>query len=427
MYFIVREIFAYLNEDSLRVCESVSQQWNLAVSDCKMWTKLYQKEQQQFLIRGLKARMQAIGWQNSTPKADESWFKKLFDAKLHVEKNWQIGNYRIDEATIRNCRVITVTFDTKRIVFGVIPVNYFGFSKIIVCNRWTLDVECVLNCPIQQWITKVHIDGDIIYCSHLEGNIYIWDLQTKEIITIMKKDELLQWTKSYLAHGFFVACYFTGTQSNLVVSIRRISKPISDMKVEKILRISGSVLRNVDIDKDYLVLSLCRLSFTVYAIQIRSTQHDFSIIHELDFSYDPFFNYSYGNGYLVASLFEEGRENIKLWDIETLKLKATWIENRRFGDRRTNFVSLSHSRLIIETTHNADFVVYDLNSLPITDRNPFFSKQTKPKVLFRIESKLHSHTLVDDLQLIIISQTPIFTSTPFTYILTAYNFCTFEK
>ena len=95
LIFIVEEIFSFLDFSSLTNCELVSKDWNLAIKNGRSWQKIYDKESKKNPL----FHKALLGYEEheESKHQDENnqlfLFKRLFQTRHKIQKNWALGNY----------------------------------------------------------------------------------------------------------------------------------------------------------------------------------------------------------------------------------------------------------------------------------------------------------------------------------------------
>lgn len=347
MVDVVEDIFSYFDEDSLRNCEIVSKSWYSAIKNGKFWKNLFKRESN-------KKKVLQTYFERNKNKLEENeyHYKKLFNAPQHLNNNWTRGNFQTKSVPVGEMTVTNLTMDAKRIVFALKRPKSNLSSSIMVWNRWTLETECVLEAPIKAKITDLELYGELIFCSHATGSIFVWNLITKTTIARFPGKQWAESVDIHIAHGLLVACYglvipqLSLASTKTEVIIRRIFDPPSKMEIEETEMISQASVCMLESDSNYFGFVLESVFGLRTKFQLRSSAN-FQILRELDISFASSLGYS--NGWLVTA----NEEEIKIWDAETLKCHSSWLANKPVEDIYIT------SRHVIASDSKNKFTVWD--------------------------------------------------------------------
>ena len=380
MNLIAEDILSYLDETSLRNCESVSKYWYLVIREGKLWKRLYNRVclKKPLLTTILQLREAKIQMQN-----DEFQFKKLFTAPKQLCKNWRDGKYSTLKTNLGEVKVSVFTMDAKRILLGV---NSSVPPSIIVWNRWTLEHECLLVGSILARITDLALHGEVIFCSHSDGKIAVWNLLTQRVIMQIQDEgvpEWVYWVDLRVAHGFLVGAFNIHADPDeaidfedyTCITVWRICDPLSKMGIESREHIpNGMTVCHLASDDKYFAVFL--ESFDLVKFQLRSSSNFQNIIREVHIATGSRFDYH--SGRLVTISIEE--RQMKVWDSETLTVKQSWpITLDCYVDDLS--ITCNHIILFASVQGVNKFIVWDLPSTTDGDTSPV--KQSKE--LFQCE------------------------------------------
>lgn len=359
MNLIAENIFSFLDETSLRNCESVSKCWYFVIRYGKVWKHLYHKVSiRKPLLKTLLQLSESETEDKDEMGNDEFKFKKVFSAPQQICKNWSGGKYKTSTTNLGQLKVSVFTMDARRIIFGV---NSSVPPSIMVWNRWTLEPECLLVGTIRARISHLIIHEELIFCSHSNGKIVIWDLLTKRTIMHIHDEvpEWVYWVDLHVAHGQLVIGYNIHPDDDDVdgedytyITIRRICDPLTNMEVENKEHIPNGTICHLASDKNYFVLFLESDEFVKF--QLRSPSN-FQIIREINILSEV--RFAYNSGRLVTVNLEE--RQIKVWDSETLTVKQRWSITRNCGVQEL-FLTSSHILFLASTDDTHQLIVWDL-------------------------------------------------------------------
>ena len=336
MDLIARDIFSYLDETSLRNCESVSKSWYFVIREGKLWKQLFHQ------VAKSQPDLEALHqYKKSEAKNqlenENVQFKRLFNGPHHVNKNWSCGKFETRRIELDDVKVShLIEMDDKRIIFGLESDS--GPSKIMVWNRWKLESECLLVTPAKAKMTDIKLYGELIFTSHADKSILVWDLKTREITVQFLGKEVpdgMIYPSLHVDHnlliGLFTSISYDDEQLDResheycsCATIRRMSSSPVHMVFEKIELIPYASAYKCDSNNNYFALFLDCPEEKI-KIELRSID-SFQVIRQLNVSMGDFVTCSNGMLATVPALVAgEQSEKIKFWDPNTLSCKQTWI------------------------------------------------------------------------------------------------------
>jgi hypothetical protein len=309
-------------------CECVSKDWNLAIRNGRSWQKIYNKESKKSplfhkTLLGYEEHEESKHQDENNQFPSQFPFKRLFQTRHQIQKNWALGNYSTTILKIGKVCVTCHVMDEKRIALALVPEDQL-LPIIKVVNRWTLKVECVLTGSVQEKIQNLQLYGDIIFGGYNNGTISAWNITTRQVIHQFQDQtvENRQCVKIlfHAAGCLFVSClqfvsirgiHLKCMNYDTHITIRRILSP-ENMVIDNTLVIPYSQVLQFDSIPNYFVL-LFRKFPSEGKLQLRS-KVDFQLVREIDLEIElPIFSYT--NGLLVT--IEHGKV-YRLWDPETL-------------------------------------------------------------------------------------------------------------
>ena len=332
LIFIVEEIFSFLDFSSLMNCELVSKDWNLAIKNGRSWQKIYDKESKKNrlfhkALLGYEEHEESKHQDENNQFPSQFPFKRLFQTRQKIQKNWALGNYSTTILKIGKVRVTCHVMDEKRIALALVAGDQL-LPIIKVVNRWTLKVECVLTGSVEKNIIYLQLYGDMIFGGCNNGTITAWNITTRQIIhqfqdQTVDSDQFVQ-VLFHAAGGLFVSCLGHGNQHEFIdfdtnFTIRQILSP-EDMVIDNTQVIPYSQVLQLDSIPNYFVL-LFRIFPYEERLQLRS-KVDFQVVREIDLKMEsPIFCYRSGLLVIIErSTFNSNQRTTRytFWDPETL-------------------------------------------------------------------------------------------------------------
>lgn len=367
MDLIVNFIFSYLDEISLRSCEMVCNKWNSVVEGGRFWEQLYHSVSKKKPVLQALLYHHRLSQKHLNPTYSMN-YKFLFNSLTKIKKNWNTKNYKTETINFEK-RISFMKMDLRRIVFVLQGRESLYSNEFVVVDRFTLETEFFMSFSTEN-ISELQIYNDKIVLANHHGNIFIFDITTKEILvefTPNTEQSIFFLVKMCVSDELLVACsglYAAVDGSwDTFVTIYRISNFLTQDAVTAKSEIIHCVkCVRIERHNNRYILFMIEQHENRLKVQLRSTD-EFHFIQELFMDDDQFYteHYAYENGLLVAcGLHLEFGQILTLWNVETLS-RLSIIEVPGAFSR----ISLDISNFVL-MHYDEGFHIYDLLLFPKT-------------------------------------------------------------
>ncbi|XP_046630726.1 F-box/WD repeat-containing protein 11-like [Daphnia pulicaria] len=434
---ILDQIFGYLDYYCLRRAELVSVVWQEALLEGKIWKTLLGKNMCLFpcwkdmfvALKGMKHK--SLDFQDDSAE----YYRKiccLIEVELQLlESNWKKMKYserKSEFGCISHCYSTTVYnyFYDFYDLNGDWIVRVQRDRRIVIRNRWTLEIEDVLEIPIMQIqfndiipvLKSVKINDSFIVASFIHHpEICVWDTKTRDLLYVIVMDscgiqEEEQNDEDSFLHSecglslwknLLLSCYTRSLDLSWILTLRCLSPSMGEEVVllHRTVIVGPGFILGLFVDEIYTVVFFLHhksLSEEV-TVEIRNTT-SFEIKTVIKFNSKNIpSGFHYANGLVVTSPGDRGK-SIRIWDVVT----GLCIVKIPYRESLAS-IRLVSNKYVVGCENSCKIKIWDLQTALKSNRSPnpgCLMKTIPPPPVPYLD--MPPSLAVDEFQIVLVSQ-----------------------